>query len=135
MRVVLDTNVFISGIFFGGIPSKILTAWLNKNITLIVSPAILYESRRVLLELSARFKIQDGSGILELLTVNSTLVSDTELPEQVCTDRDDDKFLACAFAGKAKIICSGDKALLKTSGYKGIAVLTPHVFYRDHISG
>lgn len=57
MRVVLDTNVFISGIFFGGIPSKILNAWKNKNVTLIISPAILDEYRRVLLELSTQFKI------------------------------------------------------------------------------
>ena len=55
------------------------------------------------------------------------------LPEQVCTDPDDDKFLACAVASRTKIITSGDKALLKTSGYAGIEVLTPRAFVDKYL--
>ena len=65
---------------------------------------------------------------LELLVIEATMVEAKPLTEAVCTDPDDDKFLACALASKAKVICSGDKALLKTSGYKGIEVLTLRSF-------
>jgi putative PIN family toxin of toxin-antitoxin system len=43
MRVILDTNVFVSGVFFGGQPGKILTAWRNGKIRLFLSPEILEE--------------------------------------------------------------------------------------------
>lgn len=135
MRVVLDTNVFISGIFFVGTPFRILEAWKNKKVRLVISPAILEEYRRVAAELSKQFEQIDVTSILELVAINAEIVNDKALPAQVCTDPDDDKFLACAIAAKAKIICSGDKALLNTSGYKGISVLTPGEFYRNHIKG
>jgi predicted nucleic acid-binding protein len=56
------------------------------------------------------------------------MVAAMPLTDPVCTDPDDDKFLACAVASKAKVICSGDKALLKTTGYRGIEVMTPRSF-------
>ena len=43
MKVVLDTNVFVSGVFFGGLPHKILEAWRDGKIQLLLSPAILEE--------------------------------------------------------------------------------------------
>lgn len=46
----------------------------------------------------------------------------------VCTDSTDDMFLACAIAGDSRVVVSGDKALLRTSGYRGIEVLTPRAF-------
>lgn len=133
MKIVLDTNVFMSAVFFGGIPGKILGAWKTGRVRLVISPAILDEYRRVLAELELRFDVGDGGRILDTLAVHAEVVPDTVLPANVCTDPDDDKFLACALVGKASIICSGDKALLKTSGYEGIVVLSPGVFYREHL--
>jgi predicted nucleic acid-binding protein len=51
----------------------------------------------------------------------------------VCEDPDDDKFLACAIAGKSKIIISGDTHLLKVSGYEGIKVLRPRKFFDEYL--
>ena len=51
-----------------------------------------------------------------------------QLANQVCEDPDDDKFLACALAGDIKTIISGDRHLLKLSGYSGINIITPRVF-------
>lgn len=48
--------------------------------------------------------------------------------EAVCDDPDDDKFFACAIAGGADLIISGDKHLLKMSGYQGIKVVRPRQF-------
>ncbi len=56
MKVVLDTNVFISGIFFSGPPSNILQAWKDSKIQILLSKEILLEYRRVAEELSSKFK-------------------------------------------------------------------------------
>lgn len=128
MKAILDTNVLISGIFFSGVPYEILAAWRDDKIELIISPEILQEYRRVGEEMERKFPGVEIAHFLELLTIEATMVSAIPLPEAVCTDPDDDKFLACALASKAKVICSGDKALLKTSGYRGIEVLTPRCF-------
>lgn len=128
MKVILDTNVFVSGIFFSGPPYKILEAWREKRVTLVVSPAILDEYRRVAEDLADKFPGVDIEPVLELLAIHALLVDAPDLPDQVCTDADDDMFLACAIASGANIITSGDKALLRTSGYAGIQVIPPSTF-------
>lgn len=128
MKAILDTNVLISGIFFSGVPSEILSAWRDERIELIVSPEILEEYRRVGEEMEKKFPGVEVAPFLELLAIEATMVEAKPISEAVCTDPDDDKFLACALSSKAKVICSGDKALLKTSGYRGIEVLTPRNF-------
>jgi putative PIN family toxin of toxin-antitoxin system len=133
LKVIVDTNVFVSAIFFKGVPHTILDAWRQKRIDLVVSPEIIDEYRRVIHELAEKFPGVDPAPPLELLAVHVEVVDAPELPEQVCTDPDDDKFLACAVASQTKIITSGDKALLKTSGYAGIEVLTPRAFVDKYL--
>ncbi len=133
MRIVIDTNVFVSGVFFSGPPARILEAWKNRNIQLVLSPSIFEEYRRVCLALSQQYSKVELSSLLELVAINAEMVPDTTLPSPVCTDPDDDKFLACAHAANAMVICSGDKALLKTSGYLDIQVMTPAAFCRQYV--
>ncbi|HEY5732073.1 MAG TPA: hypothetical protein VIS72_18660 [Anaerolineales bacterium] len=57
-----------------------------------------------------------------------------KLKEPICEDPDDDKFFACALAGGSKIIISGDKYLLKVSGYEGIEVLKPRDFMDRYLA-
>lgn len=125
MKLVLDTNVLMSAIFFGGTPYRVLNAWREGRMSLVVSADILAEYQRTGAALSAQFPLVDLTSWIELITAQAELVRPAPLPSPVCTDPDDDKFLACALAASAKYICSGDKALLKTSGYRGIKVLTP----------
>ena len=128
MKVVVDTNVFISGVFFTGPPHQILDAWRRGRVQIVVAPEILTEYRDTGTELTANFPEVELEPWLELLAVKSTLVEAPPLEKQVCTDSDDDKFLACALAGRVSIIVSGDKALLRASGYKRLKVLTPRSF-------
>ncbi len=128
MNVILDTNVFVAGVFFSGPPATILRAWREGRITLVVSPPIMDEYRRVLHELAAQFPAVDPGPPLELLAVHARLVEAPPLPEAVCTDPTDDMFLACAIASDSRVVVSGDKALLRTSGYRGVEVLTPRAF-------
>ena len=128
MKVVLDTNVFISGIFFSGPPHQILKAWRDGKINLVLSEKIFEEYVRVAEVLSERFPQTQLTPILELLMVEAEFTSAFDLPKPVCADPDDDKFIECAIAGKAEAIISGDKHLLKASGYHGIEVITPRKF-------
>ena len=128
MRVILDTNVFISGIFFSGPPSQILKAWANQSLQIVLSQQILDEYQRVSEELSSKFQEIDILPIIELVTIHGKFIDTQGLDISVCEDPDDDKFLECAVAGKCKIIISGDKHLLKLSGYKGISVMSPRNF-------
>jgi putative PIN family toxin of toxin-antitoxin system len=128
MKVILDTNVFVSGMFFSGPPFEILDAWHHGKLTLVVSPEILAEYERVGQELANGFPTVDLAPFLELLAFKGEVVNAPELEEQVCSDPDDDKFLACAVASNTKVIASGDKALRRTSGYAGIEVLSPREF-------
>ena len=56
------------------------------------------------------------------------------LPDQVCDDPDDDKFLACALASGTRIIVTGDKALLKLDGSRGLSITTPRRFADEHLA-
>lgn len=128
MRVILDTNVFISGIFFSGPPSQILKAWANKYFQLVLSQPILDEYQRVSEELSFKFPSDDISQIIDLVTIHGLFVDTRGVSIAVCDDPDDDKFIECAVAGNCKIIISGDKHLLNLSEYREIAILTPRDF-------
>jgi len=132
MRIILDTNVFVSGVFFSGPPYAILDAWRHKRFQIVISPEILAEYQRVGRELATDFPEVDIVPILELLSVKALLIKTPSLPRSVCTHSDDDKFLACAVAGETKIIISGDKALRKVSGYCGIEVLSPREFINKY---
>lgn len=133
MRVILDTNVFVSGIFFSGPPYQILMAWQKGDISLVLSPDILEEYHRVGRVLETKFGEVDITPILHLLTINAELKEAPELSKSVCDDPDDDKFLACAVATKTKYIISGDKKLLAVSGYSGIEILSPRIFVDDYL--
>lgn len=134
MRVILDTNVFVSGIFFSGPPYAILHAWRQGILTLVVSVEILSEYERVGQELANQFPQVDIAPILELLAFKGEVADASPLAEQICSDPDDDKFLACAVASGTKIISSGDKALRKTSGYSGIEVLSPRELVNKYLN-
>ena len=133
MKVILDTNVFVSGVFFSGPSHQILKAWRDGKLRLIISQEILEEYERVGETLADQFPAIDLRPILELVTVNAELFTPRSLPEPVCADPDDDKFLACALASKSKGIVSGDKHLLNLSGFRGIKVLRPREFVDTYL--
>ncbi len=133
MKIILDTNVFISGVFFGGIPYQILDAWRNGKLDIVLSEDIFNEYQRVAHELSKQFKEVDISTFLDLLTVNAIWVEAPQLPFNVSADPDDDKFLACALASRTKAIVSGDKHLLIVSGYRSIEIIKPSLFIERHL--
>jgi putative PIN family toxin of toxin-antitoxin system len=133
LKIVLDTNVFISGIFWSGSPYTILKAWKKGRIELVVSESILEEYRRVASELTERYPGIDMSYWIERVSIAATVVNVPAQSAPICKDPDDDKFILCASAADRAIVISGDKHLLDENGYQGIEVLKPQDFVRKHL--
>lgn len=135
MKVVLDTNVLVSGLLFGGVPGRIPTACSTGAVRLVNSPPILDEYRRVGLELSQGREplVSLLEALLATLTVQALAVDAPPLDERVGEDPDDEMFLAAALAANARLIVSGDKHLLRVSGWRGIEVLKARPFVDRYI--
>ena len=133
MKIVLDTNVFISGVFFSGPPYEVLKAWCDGRIQILISEEIIEEYRRVGELLSKQFPGIEFAPALQLLAIHAEFVRPKKLAAQVCEDPDDDKFLECAISGNSNLIVSGDKHLLQISGYKGIVIVSPRNFVENYL--
>ncbi len=133
MRVILDTNVFISGVFFSGPPYRILEAWRDGKLQLVASQEILEEYQRVGETLAEQFPGVNLQPIIDLVTTNAEVFPNQVLPESLCEDPDDDKFIACALAGRCRVIVSGDRHLLKVSGFRGLTVMSPRRFIDEYL--
>lgn len=130
IRVVIDTNVFVSS-FFGGNPKKIVDFWKNGKITLCLSKNILDEYIDVL----QRVGLKDENEIGELLSffaqgLNILFTANPPKIKAVKDDPEDDKFIECAAALKADAIVTGDKALRAVDEYMGIKIFTPQEFLK-----
>ena len=134
MRIVLDTNVFVSAVFFGGNPARILEGWRDGRVELVLSAEILEEYQQVGQVLGARYSGVDLEPLLALLIVDAEVVESPDLSDPVSSDPDDDKFLACALAAEVDIIVSGDKHLIAQSGWRGIRVLRPRQFVDEFLA-
>ena len=130
MRVVLDSNVVSSGVFFGGVPGEILAAWSRGRFDVVVSAAILAEYRRAGEALaSGKPRLMAvWRPVMAWIPRHADLVAVDVPIEPVSADRADDVFLACALAGGAGFIVSGDRHLKDVSGSRGISVLSPRRF-------
>lgn len=101
IKAILDTNVFISGVFWKGPPSEILKAWQEERFRLAISLPILEEYRRVLDELTKKRAVPVLTSILKIIELHSEMVEPVSFAEPVCSDPDDDKFLEAAIAAGA----------------------------------
>jgi uncharacterized protein len=132
MKVVIDTNVFVSS-FFGGNPRKIIDLWKHDRITLCLSKAILDEYIDVL----CRIGLKDESELEELLSLfsrafNILFTIKTPGIQIIKNDPDDDKFIECAMALKADAVITGDREVLAVKEYAGIRILTPQQFLANY---
>ena len=128
IRAVLDTNILISGLVFGGKPAAILDQVAAGRISLYISPALADEFRRVL-ELKFKGHLNSISDTLAELSDMWHLVYPPKFNRTfIKADPDDDRVLECALYCKADCVVSGDKHLLNLRQFKEIPILTPHEF-------
>jgi len=127
--VVIDTNVIVSSILFGGIPGELIPLWKSGRIKPLASKEIIDEYIKVLTYPKFELSETEINYILynEILTYFDIIqIKKTSVIIKV--DPSDDKFIHCAKAGKASVIISGDQHLLRLKTYQKIKIQTPAEF-------
>lgn len=126
LRVVLDTNIIVSSIVYGGIPKQIVSLVIEENVTGITTRTLVAELLDVL---SKKFRFSPRA-----LTETEDFVQDVFLFVQPKTtisalvDDDDNRVLEAAIAGECHFIVTGDNELLELESYKSISIVTAKQF-------
>jgi hypothetical protein len=131
--VVLDTNVLISALLSQkGAPIQLLRAWRSREFNVAVSEAILDEYKRVIAYGHLKGKLQFAGRPVETIISEfqefGILIEPSGEWPIVPGDPDDAMILACAVAGRADFIVSGDRHLLDLGQYQGVRIFTPAAF-------
>jgi putative PIN family toxin of toxin-antitoxin system len=127
MRVVLDTNIFISAVL-GGKVGSIIDEWKAGKFTLVVTDEIAREYLDVINR--PKFKIPEIEivSVTDYLLRTAEFVTSEEKINVIIADMTDNKFLEAAVAGKVKYIVSGDKHLLELESFRGISIIKANEF-------
>jgi uncharacterized protein len=126
--VVLDTNVWISALLFGGVPDTALVRALSQD-QLAISSYIEDEIMRVLESKFGRDRSVSRAHLDELLA-QVLVVEVTGQITGVCRDPKDDAILETAWKANADYLVAGDKDLLALKEFRGIAIIPPAVYLR-----
>lgn len=133
MKIVIDTNVLISGVFFGGFPRKIISSIVGRKLNAYATIEIIDEYEETVQEMIERKQGHIDRSIL------TPLISTLEIIEpvsdiKISRDPDDDKFIGCAKDAHALYIVSGDKDLLVLEKYENISIVTAREFCEKYLS-
>ena len=139
MKIVIDTNVVISGLISpSGTPAQIIDLWILNEFTVCLSTEIMEEYLSVLLR--PKFQRMGTSKeryglISELVKLENTMMVKPDFQlDIVIEDPDDNIFLECALEAKAEIIISGDDHLLNLGEFQGIYIFRPIEFLQKFFS-
>lgn len=130
LRWVLDTNVVVSGLLWGGHSRRLLELALDNTITLYSSPVLIDELSQTLhyAKLAKRITALQTTALALVAHYSAivTLVVPQRVPRVIAHDADDDQVLACAVEARAHLIASGDQHLHSLGGnYQGVRIVTP----------
>ena len=130
ITVVIDTSVWVSGVFFRGKPYRVLAAWRDERFAVVYTPETVAEIEAKLGEKNAQFggDPADVEGWLEYINTYARLVLASDTVAGVCCDPDDDKFLDAAISGGADVLVSSDKDLQVLKAFQGVRILSPADF-------
>ena len=124
MKIVVDTNVMISGIFFGGFPQKVLRAIVANEITACATTEIIDEYEEIVERMLQKKQGHLNATILTPVLQNLELI-ETKSIVDICRDPDDNKFVDCAITGNARYIVTEDHHfdVLKEIPFPKVAVI------------
>jgi len=127
-RIVLDTNVLISAIVFGGRYREVLEKVIAGRFTMAISAEMLAEFQGVLEGKKFRYPSDIVRTIVHELLAVSELVRPRMKVEQIKADPADNRILECALESGAACIVTGDRHLLELGRFEGIPILDAAVF-------
>ncbi|MDR1323141.1 MAG: putative toxin-antitoxin system toxin component, PIN family [Candidatus Margulisbacteria bacterium] len=129
MKIVVDTNILVSAIFFDGLPEKLVDLILTKVVTIVVSHDLLQEYAATIQNMYGKLaKTRKRFSLAPLLKYSSKIKPTSKI--QICRDKDDNKFIDCAVDGNCEYIVSGDKDLLSLRNYQNINIVTVRDFLK-----
>ena len=128
MKLVLDTNIYISSFFWGGNPRKIMERIISGKDSLFVSKEILTEVFSVMAR--PKFNVREEYiyrfiNAIEEIAYNVKL---TGIIKNICRDKDDDKIVECASLSNADFIITGDDDLLTIKEFRSIRIITANEY-------
>ena len=132
LKVVLDTNVLISAIVFGGKPLDVFNSILKGQIRLVISKNILDEMEGVLSGKKFQYPEQIIRSIRNELEDLAEFVTPKKAVKKIKEDPDDNRILECALESGAHLIISGDHHLLELKHYRNIKILSPSDFLKEY---
>ncbi len=130
IKAVIDANVYISAVLFGGNAEKIIEAGRDGQIELLVSPHIITEIAEILRR-KFNWPHLQISGVMDDIRDTAVILTPAESIRAVKADESDNRILECAVEGKADYIISGDvKHLQPLKAFRGIPILSPDEFVK-----
>ena len=131
MKIVIDTNVVASAIFFGGKPKDLLELLVSRKIEAFASTEIITEYHETIEELCNRYPDKPEKLPLSIIIEAMKLIEPSSAIK-VCRDPDDDKFIQCAVDARCLYIVSGDKDLLSIVTYGNVQIVTVTEFFQQY---
>ena len=133
MKILIDTNIIISGLFFHGLPKEFLNKMDFEKFKVCVNKEIVAEYKEQIQKKLLNPKYILNEELFEKFFKdlhNFEIKSDLK----VCRDVKDDKFINCAIDAKAIYIVSGDNDLLPKKNFAGIEIVTAREFYEKYLA-
>ena len=128
MTVVIDTNVILSAILFGGKPKQVLEMALSGSIQLAISESLVIELQGVLQRPKFELSAQLVQTIVSEYTSIASWIEPSEHFNVVVDDPSDNYFIDCAVAAKADYLITGDRHLLSLGTFKMIKIVSVDTF-------
>ena len=132
VRVVIDTNVVISALLFGGTPGRLIPLWKSGAINPLATAEMMDEYIRVMTYPKFKLSEEEIQYLLhfEILPYFDAITVKQRSSTIIEKDPSDDKFILCAVGGRANVIISGDRHLLSQKEFKKIRILTIEQFLK-----
>jgi len=129
-KATIDTNVFVSGLLFGGLPLKLLEGVIHRKFTLVISPPLMEEIEKVLMSKKFGLSKIEIDSLTRPFFELADLVIPIETIDVIMRCPADNRVLECAVTGNCFAIVSGDrKDLVSLKNFRGISIMTPRDFY------
>ena len=125
MKIVIDTNIFVSSFLWKGNPRKIIDRVTSRIDRLYITDEILFEIKKVMLRKKFNLNEHIVDNYINTIKYFSIKIFPENIIESISRDKDDDKFLKCGIEGNVDYIITGDLHLLELKNYENIKIMKP----------
>ena len=131
MKIVIETNVIVSGIFFNGKPRDLLKECFEEKYEIVCTEEIFLEYIKTIEKLTEKYNKNIAKEMIPILLSNLTIVKNIN-NGKYSRDPDDDKFINCAKSAEADYVITGDNDLLVVEIVDGIRIITVSDFLKEN---